>query len=112
MLIESDNSVIIIKDISFKSFPAFKKCLVSHNISAARYKEQYEEEMNEGVWRIFVFKGTREHPPHISFYRPEKSEIRAFSEINVGIDWLMNKVKEDDALLAEFFILRMHGFKD
>ena len=107
MKVESDSSVIIIKDISFKSFPAFKKCLISHNVSAARYKEQYEEEMNKGVWRIFVFKGTRGCPPHISFYRHEKSKTRAFSEINVGIDWLMNKVKEDDALLAEYAIFRM-----
>jgi hypothetical protein len=112
MIIESDNTVTIIRGISFKSFPILKKYLVQYNTRTAYYKEQYEEEMDEGLWDIYVFKGIRSLQPNISFIKSEKSNERTYSRIYVGIDWLMNKVKEDDALLAEVFILKMNGFKD
>ena len=68
--------------------------------------------MEDGIGNIWVFKGIRDYKPAISFYKPQKNGRPIYVEINVGIDWLMEKIKEDDALLAEFFVLRMHGFKD
>ncbi len=112
MNIESDNTVTIIRGISFKSFPILKKYLVQYNTRTDYYKEQYEEEMDEGLWDIWVSKGIRDLQPNISFFKSEKSNERIYSRIYVSIDWVIEKAKEDDALLAEVFILKMNGFKD
>lgn len=110
MNIESNNTVTIIRGISFKSFPVLKKYLVQYNTRTDYYKEQYEEEMDEGLWDIWVSKGTRDLQPNISFFKSEKSNERIYSRIYVSFDWIIEKAKEDDALLAEVFILKMNGF--
>jgi len=110
MNIESNNTVTIIRGISFKSFPILKKYLVQYNTRTDYYKEQYEEEMDEGLWDIWVSKGIRDLQPNISFFKSEKSNERIYSRIYVSFDWIIEKAKEDDALLAEVFILKMNGF--
>lgn len=112
MNIESNNTATIIRGISFKSFPILKKYLVQYNTRTDYYKEQYEEEMDEGLWDIWVSKGIRNLEPNISFFKSEKSNERIYSRIYVSFDWIIEKAKEDDALLAEVFILKMNGFKD
>jgi len=64
----------------------------------------------KGYGDIWVFKGIRDLQPNISFIKSEKSNERTYSRIYVSFDWIIEKAKEDDALLAEVFILKMNGF--
>ncbi len=78
--------------VDWEKFPNLYKLLTKHN----KYKRVYLNLYDSHRLCFYLLEDQKSSCPSIT-------ESGAY----VGYDWLMNKVKEDDALLAEYAILRM-----